>query len=197
MKGMPDPIHELKKELRKTCRATRAALGEAYRQKASLAICAHIQAWSVFQACTTILTYLPMQGEVDLLALLESHPEKNWLVPRIQPEGRMVFHPYDAGRLVRHPFGMLEPDPALAVIPAGRVELALTPGLAYDLHGWRLGYGGGFYDRFLCEQPACISLGVIYRGLLQTNLPHLGHDIPVQNLVTEDGVKSNVSSLTG
>jgi 5-formyltetrahydrofolate cyclo-ligase len=85
---------------------------------------------------------------------------------------------------------MLEPDPALPVIPANQVELVLTPGLAYDLHGWRLGYGGGFYDRFLSEQRTCISIGVTYQALLQTDLPHLEYDVPVQYFVTEDGVKS-------
>jgi 5-formyltetrahydrofolate cyclo-ligase len=196
MRSMLASIQEIKKQLRKTCRDARTGLGQEYRQQASLAICRHIEAWSVFQACKVILAYLPMNGEVNLLPLVENHLDKTWLAPRILPEGRMVFHPYDPGRLVRHPFGMLEPDPNLPVVHASQIELALTPGLAYDLQGWRLGYGGGFYDRFLSEQVDCISLGVTYRALLLNDLPHLDHDIPVHNLVTEDGVKSRVSALS-
>lgn len=187
---MSDNIPELKKQLRKSCREIRASLGEDYHQNASLRICRHIEAWPVFQEATVILTYLPMHAEVDLLPLMENNSQKTWLVPRILPQSRMFFHPYDPGRLVRHQFGMLEPDPALPVIPANQVELVLTPGLAYDLHGWRLGYGGGFYDRFLSEQRTCISIGVTYQALLQTDLPHLEYDVQVQYFVTEDGVKS-------
>jgi 5-formyltetrahydrofolate cyclo-ligase len=85
---------------------------------------------------------------------------------------------------------MLEPDPSLPVVPADQVELVLTPGLAFDLHGWRLGYGGGFYDRFLSRQHTLISLGVTYQALLLPDLPHQVHDVPVKYLVTENGVES-------
>jgi len=160
-------------------------------------ICRHIEVWPVFQEATVILTYLSMRGEVDLLSLVEKYPQKTWLVPRTLPQSRMLFHPYDPGRLVRHQFGMLEPDPSLPVIPADQVKLVLTPGLSYDLHGWRLGYGGGFYDRFLSEQRTCISIGVTYQALLQKNLPHLEYDISVQFLVTEDGIKSSSYATPG
>jgi 5-formyltetrahydrofolate cyclo-ligase len=188
--GMSENIPELKKQLRQSCREIRASLGQDCHHKASLMICRHIEAWPVFQKAAVILSYLPMRAEVDLLSLIENNPQKNWLVPRILSQGRMLFHPYDPERLLRHRFGMLEPDPALPVIPADQVELVLTPGLAYDQHGWRLGYGGGFYDRFLSGQHTFVSLGVTYQALLQINLPHQEYDVPVQYLVTENGVKS-------
>jgi len=167
--------------------------GEHYQHEASLMICRNIEAWSVFQESAVILSYLPMQAEVDLLSLMENNPQKKWLVPRILSQGRMLFHPYDPGRLLRHRFGMLEPDPVLPVIPADQVELVLTPGLAYDVCGWRLGYGGGFYDRFLSGQQMLVSLGVTYQALLQTDLPHQDYDVPVQYLVTENGVESSLT----
>ena len=187
---MRDNIPELKKQLRQSSREKRTSLGKDYQHKASLEICHNIEAWSVFQRAVVILSYLPMNGEVDLLSLMENNPQKKWLVPRILPQGLMLFHPYDAGRLVRHRFGMLEPDPALPVIPADQVELVLTPGIAYDQYGWRLGYGGGFYDRFLSGQQSLVSLGITYQALLQTDLPHQDYDVPVQYIVSENGVKS-------
>ena len=187
---MAEKISELKKQLRRSCLEKRASMGEDYQQKASLMICRHIERWSVFKNAVVILTYLPMRDEVDLLSLMENNLQKNWLVPRIQPHGRMLFHPYDPGRLFRHRFGMLEPDPSLPVIPADQVELVLTPGLAYDLQGWRLGYGGGFYDRFLSGQHNLVSLGVTYQALLLPDLPHQEYDVPVKYLVTENGVES-------
>jgi len=188
---MPDNISDLKKRLRQSCREKRASLGEDYQHKASLMICRNIEAWSIFQNAVVILTYLPMGDEVDLLSLMKTNPQKKWLVPRILPQGCMLFHPYNPGRLLRHRFGMLEPDPALPVIPADQIELVLTPGLAYDAYGWRLGYGGGFYDRFLSGQQMLVSLGVTYQALLHTDLPHQDYDVPVQFIVTENGVESS------
>lgn len=188
---MPDNIPELKEQLRVSCREKRESLGQAYQREASLKICNHIEAWSVFQDCAVILSYLPMRSEVDLVTLMQSNPQKKWLVPRILPHSRMSLHPYDPEKLVRHRFGMLEPDASLPVFPASQVDLVLTPGLAFDRHGWRLGYGGGFYDRFLSGRHDLTSLGVTYQALLQQDLPHQDYDVAVQYLVTEDGVKSS------
>lgn len=172
-------------------------MGEDYRQKASLVICKHLETWILFQKSDVILVYLPMRNEVNLLPLLNNNPNKSWLVPRILENGSMMFHPYDPDRLICHQYGMLEPDPSLPIIPANQVELVLTPGLAYDLHGWRLGYGGGFYDRFLSQQKDCIRMGVTFRALLQPDLPHNEYDIPMQYLVTEDGVKDLFPIIPG
>lgn len=194
---MPDNITELKKQIRKSCRELRTSLGENYRQKASLVICKHLETWTLFQKSEVILVYLPMRGEVDLLPLLKNNTDKSWLVPRITENGSMRFHSYDPDRLIRHQYGMLEPDPSLPIIPANQVELVLTPGLAYDLHGWRLGYGGGFYDRFLSQQKDCIRMGVTFQALLQPELPHNEYDMPMQYLVTEDGVIDLIPIIPG
>jgi 5-formyltetrahydrofolate cyclo-ligase len=117
---------------------------------------------------------------------MERHAEKRWLLPRIIPEANhsMLFHPYDSQRLVRHPFGMDEPAPDLPAIPPEAIQLALVPGLAFDRHGWRLGYGGGYFDRFLAGFSG-ITLGVVFQELLLENLPHDKHDIPMKWIVTE------------
>lgn len=199
---MPNAIHDTKHQLREQSRQVRKALGEDFQRQASDAICRYIESWPLFQGCDTILTYMPMRGEVDLRPLLERHPHKSWLLPRILSEGRMTFHPYDSEHLIWHPYGMLEPDPHLPIVPVELVQLALVPGLAFDRQGWRLGYGGGFFDRFLAgfDHGSCstrnsgssyhhgISLGITYRALLLDHLPHHEHDIPVQYIVTEEGV---------
>ncbi len=181
---MPEPSP--KHELRQRCRAMRRELGVEQRQRASRSICAHLAAWPVFQRAETILTYLPMKAEVDVRPLLEQFPKKRWLLPRIAPEDnhRMDFHIYDPARLVVHPFGMAEPAAGLPVVPADRVELVLVPGLAYDRQGWRLGYGGGYYDRFLSRFDG-ISVGVTYQALVLESIPHHKHDVAVGWVVSE------------
>lgn len=181
---MPD-IAEQKHQLRRACRKIRKELGDETRQQASLSICAWIEAWPVFQHSTFILAYMPIAGEVDLRQLLERQPEKRWILPRIIPEEnhRMVFHPYQAGRLVLHPFGMDEPVADLPVILSGEVQLALVPGVAFDRMGRRLGYGGGYFDRFPRDFTG-VSLGVTFQALLLDGLPHGEHDVPMQWIVT-------------
>jgi 5-formyltetrahydrofolate cyclo-ligase len=185
---MPDVI-ELKRQWRRSCRQIRKELGEGTRHQDSLAICGWIESWPVFQQASVILAYMPISGEVDLTPLLERQPQKHWVLPRIIPEEnhRMVFHPYAADRLVLHPFGMAEPAPDLPTIPSSKVQLALVPGLAFDRLGRRLGYGGGYFDRFLCDFTG-ISLGVIFKALLLDRLPSGDHDVPVQWIVTEAGL---------
>ncbi len=107
----------------------------------------------------------------------------------------MVFHPYVSGMLVPHPFGMAEPAPDLPVISPGEIQLALVPGLAFDRQGRRLGYGGGYFDRFLRDFHGA-SLGVIFQRLLLDHLPYGEHDVPVQWIVTEAGFLSFTSSTS-
>jgi len=185
---MSPTLQQVKCQLREQCRKTRTELGVDFRRDASAAICNHIETWSLFLERETILTYMPMRGEVTLIQLIERMPLKHWLLPRIQPEGRMTFHPYNPQRLIRHPYGMLEPAADLAPVSVENIELALVPGLAFDHHGWRLGYGGGFFDRFLVGFTHGLSLGITYHALLLDHLPHHQHDIPVEYLVTEEGV---------
>ena len=183
---MSDDLAEAKIQLRKHCRQLRAALGDETRARASLSICERLENWMIFRQSQTILTYMPIKGEVDLTPLLDRHPEKQWILPRILPEEnhRMVFHPYDAARLVRHPFGMAEPQADLRTVPPDSIQLALVPGLAFDRRGWRLGYGGGYFDRFLKDFSG-VSVGIVFQALVPANLPHDSFDAPMQWIVTE------------
>lgn len=192
---MPD-IAEQKRQLRRSCRQIRTALGEATRQQASLSICGWIESWPVFQSSSVVLAYMPIPGEVDLTPLVERQPQKHWALPRILPAAghRMVFHPYQPGRLIRHPFGMAEPAPDLPIVPPGEIQLALVPGLAFDRLGRRLGYGGGYFDRFLHAYSGA-SLGIIFQALLRERLPCGEHDVPVQWIVTEAGFLKPAENL--
>lgn len=186
---MPASIAEQKTQLRKECRQLRKALGEAARMKSSQDICELIEKWPEFQLAQTILTYMPIPTEVDLRPLLETHPEKRWILPRIIPEAdhSMAFHPYDPNRLIEHLFGMAEPAPGSPTISAAKIQLSLVPGLAFDRSGWRLGYGGGYFDRFLKDFNGT-SLGIVFDELLLETLPRNQFDVAMKWLVTEKGL---------
>jgi 5-formyltetrahydrofolate cyclo-ligase len=183
---MSDSLTETKFQLRQQCRKLRASLGEETRTRASQSVCEALERWPIFQQSSCILNYMPIKSEVDLTPLLTGHPEKYWLLPRILPEEehRMIFHPYDAERLVRHPFGMAEPAADLPTVPPEAIQLALLPGLAFDRRGWRLGYGGGYFDRFLKDFSG-VSIGIVFQALLLDDIPHGSFDVPMQWVVTE------------
>jgi 5-formyltetrahydrofolate cyclo-ligase len=186
---MLDSISTQKKQLRQQCRAIRRSLGDEIRRDASRFVCSRIEHWEIFRKSESILTYMPIPSEVDLTLLLEHYPQKKWTLPRIIPEEdhRMVFHRYDPQRLVRHPFGMDEPAADLPIIPSDEIQLALVPGLAFDRSGWRLGYGGGYYDRFLHNFRG-ISVGIVFHALLLDEIPHTTLDIPMNRVLTEQEV---------
>lgn len=78
------------------------------------------------------------------------------------------------------------PADTTAKVPAGKFDLIIVPCLAYDLDNCRLGWGGGFYDRFLAGQPKALKIGVcFFNGLVDGGLPREAHDIPLNQIITE------------
>ena len=180
-------LREDKKQLRALCRQRRDDLGEDYRQRASERICASIQEWPAFHSARIVFAYLPIKGEVDLRPLIGASPAATWAIPRIvhTPERRLAFHAYHPDRLIQHQYGMLEPDPASPEIDPGQADLIIVPGLAFTRSGYRLGYGGGYYDHLLATPRRAVTLGACYQALLVDDLPREPHDAPVGSLVTE------------
>lgn len=90
-------------------------------------------------------------------------------------------------------FGVLEPKPACRrIVPATEADLIIVPGVVFDLHGHRLGYGKGYYDRFLREISALKTdapfIGLAYEYQVLNEIPHGSDDISVHKIVTEKRV---------
>jgi len=107
----------------------------------------------------------------------------------------LVLHPYDPQRLVRHSFGMLEPDPDLPLAHPNAVELVLIPGVAFDQAGGRLGFGGGFYDRLLPQLTQAVRIGVTYEELIRAAIPMQPWDCYVNWLATPQGITRTTCGL--
>ncbi len=178
-----------KSRVRAHYRAWRDALSPEVIVSASRLICEHLAGSPLFRHARTVMAYMAFGSEVSLLPLMEQFPEKRWVIPRIRtkPEPHMILHLYDPVRLVRHTYGMLEPDPTSPVVEPHELELVLVPGLAFDRRGYRLGFGGGFYDRFLAKAVA-VSAGITYSGLIVERLPTGKFDRRVDFLASETGV---------
>jgi 5-formyltetrahydrofolate cyclo-ligase len=140
----------------------------------------------------TVLLYRAVRGEADtrLLARDAWDSGKRVFLPRCRPglKGQMdMLACAGPHELVLSAQGIPEPPasaPALEEQPDGPV-LIVTPGLGFDRHGHRLGYGGGYYDRLLATCSG-VSVGLAFRCQIVDNLPHDPWDIPVNALCTEE-----------
>lgn len=135
-----------------------------------------------YQAAQTVATYLPMDHEFDSYGLIEAAQAagKRVLVPKVVGPGQMVFLPYDPSQLVESYFGVLEPRTGQAVDKAD-IDLIHVPGVAFNGRGYRIGHGGGYYDRYLADYPGA-TISTIY-DFQRKEFAEEGHDIPVQEVI--------------
>lgn len=184
------PLLAEKAALRRQLRQLRQGIPPEERARAAQAAARVVCALPEFVQAHTVLLYLATGEELETAPILQEALRlgKTVGVPRCEGPGQMRFYRY----LPEHPpapgaYGILEPDAACCP-PVTRWEgsLCITPGLAYDRTGHRLGYGGGYYDRFFAGYSG-IRLGLCYQRLLLPALPTGPDDRPVELVVTEDG----------
>lgn len=188
-----------KKNLRHQALALRERLGASYRTEADADIFRVVTKSAPFREAPLVLAYVSVGAEVDTRAIIACSLNAGKVVaaPRcVRGTKTMAWHRIASLDDVRPGFcGLDEPadDDATLLNPA-RVpasSLALVPGLLFDDAGYRLGYGGGYYDRFLAEFPG-VSAGLARERQRVESLEALGardtFDIPVSWLATEKGL---------
>jgi len=179
-----------KKELRKKFKDLREALSEKEWFEYSKRICENLIASFFFKNSQTIAFYYPVNKEVDLTIAIEEALKqgKEIFLPKTHlKEKRLSFHKVtDLGKLSPGVFGILEPPSNNPSIEACALDLVLVPGLAFDLRKFRLGYGGGFYDRFLRETRA-LKIGIAFSFQIIEKLPQDPWDEKMDYILTEEG----------
>jgi 5-formyltetrahydrofolate cyclo-ligase len=144
--------------------------------------------WMSSRLPGTVSAFLAMPGEVDLAPLFTRLPGWRWVLPRVEPDKSLTFRDRDVPREV-HRFGMEQPQDAGPIIPIPELDLILTPGLAFDLTGGRLGNGAGFYDRILSARRSdAVAIGITVSARVLDGVPMMEHDQRVDWVATEDGV---------
>ncbi len=174
--------------LRARFRAVRASLTEEAYQARCRAICARLGALTEFQQASLVLIYWPKLSarEIDLRPLLGRLTGKQIALPVVDGN---IMHPvlFDSAAALRpNRWGIAEPTGSTGV-PLSAIEAAIIPALGADRRGHRLGYGKGYFDRFLPRLHASFICPV-FRECLVDALPAEPHDIPMHILVTEDAV---------
>ena len=188
-------VQTRKQELRRRLRSLRLAMGDEKRSMADTAIAKRVQQLPAFAKTGVLLTYLSVREEVNTRSLVQAAWEQGktvalpWCVPHSRDMRWYRVRSFDS--LVQGPHGIWEPDPHACdeqMLDTGEQMLALVPALAFDAQGYRLGYGGGFYDTFLASFEG-VSVGLCREEQMRESLRDDGvfdtHDLPVHIVVTQ------------
>lgn len=177
----------MKAELRKKILQEMKTLSQEQKQAMDRDLTERFLQHPFYQEAKVIATYLSFPHEFQTQELIEQalKDDKKVLIPKTYPRGRMDFVVYHPQQLVKTSFGLLEPQGDLEVVEPSQIDLIHVPGLAFTTEGYRIGYGGGYYDRYL-EHFAGHTMSTIYPCQVQEfNLED--HDIPVQEVLIYEG----------
>jgi 5-formyltetrahydrofolate cyclo-ligase len=182
--------HQLDKaQLRRQLLKMRRSLPQEEWQEKSDRICSHLHSSSVFSLAKTILLYFSFRQEPNL-SLLFTNSSRRWGFPRCVGN-TLTWHLWTEGdALETGTYGILEPSSTAPRLEPAEVDLILVPAVACDKRGYRLGYGGGFYDRMLssAEWASKPTIGIVFEFAYLSQLPIDGWDKPLQTICTETGL---------
>lgn len=181
-------IRPVKQLLRAKYKKIRRELPSEQKNAKDQAIFNRVLRTTAYQQADSLITYVSSEIEVDTRRLIEQawKEHKRVLVPRcIIRERGMDFCLIRAWKdLEAGAYAILEPKQSCEVTQDYAHSVCIVPGLAFDQNGYRLGYGKGYYDRFL-NQYAGVKIGICYCSCTQQELPHGRYDCAVDLLLTE------------
>lgn len=184
-------ISEQKSMIRRALLTKRRALEKSQTHQKSMQICENIRKMQEFKAAPVIYGYIPVRGEVDVLPLIEEgfRQKKRIALPRcLDRQGHMAFFEIQSFEdLVPGTFQIPEPREGLRHLEVSE-GLMLVPGVGFDMQCGRLGYGGGYYDRFIGAVPCVSYIAPAYGLQLVDILPVEEHDARVDVIVTEERI---------
>lgn len=173
-----------KNDFRKTMKSLRNTLD---MPKISEQICSNIVICDFWEKAKNVLIFFPMKNEVDLRALINDSNKKFYL-PRVE-DLSLVIHEYKEESLIKSKMGVFEPSSSQKAIDPQNIDIVFIPALSMNNQGYRLGYGAGFYDRFIPNlNKLCLTVGVIPNELLSNDFPFDSWDVPVSKIITQTGL---------
>ena len=184
-------LRDAKRAIRERVLATRDALPARQREAASEKIVERLIALPSFLAARTIFVTIPFRNEWDsrLLAERALTLGKTLASPRVNLQSRMLsLHRVCDLSIDLAPGyrGIPEPTTLCPAVAIDEIEWVLVPGVAFDIHGRRLGYGGGYYDRLLPLLPRTAPrIAGAFEAQLVDEVPAAPHDLSVDLIVTE------------
>ena len=177
-----------KSDLRQQLKQKRQNISAKTHQALSQIIVEKIQTQEIFKKALHIGIYYPIHAEVDVLGLLKNQ-DKTFYLPHINSQNMLEFRQVKVLKnLVPNQWGIPEPKEShLKGIPS----LLIIPMLGFDIECHRLGYGKGYYDRFLGNPKKPLCLGVAFDFQQTNNIPHESHDINMDLIITDKKIVCN------
>lgn len=189
------PLKEKKDRLRRQYRDLREGISKEERAQRDSAICQSALDLVSFRYAEIVLLYAPMEQEIDVLPIARAALKKGKRIafPRCDAQSRTMQYHFVTSltELGVSTYGIREPEAHLPVYDQSTDSssaVCFVPGLVYDRQGYRLGYGKGFYDRYLSAFHGC-RIGVIYSDCIIPQLPRGRFDIRCDILLTEKNVR--------
>lgn len=182
----------LRQQIRQQVRQARQQLSPQQQQQAAQNIQQQALALIQQHKCENIALYLPFDGEISTLPLIESlwQQQKNVFLPVLHPfaSGHLLFLAYKPEtKLIKNKFGILEPQLNVQnVLPLASLHMIFTPLVAFDKQGNRLGMGGGFYDRTLqnWQNSSFLPIGLAHQCQQVESLLVETWDIPLAKILS-------------
>lgn len=188
-----------KEKLRREMRARLHGMSPALRAEASLVICQMAANLPAFLKSRCVALFAPLPSEPDVHPLIEEAwaQGKRVVLPLMIKHGavpELDWHEVASWDdvVVPGPLGLREPDPLRCPrVPPTQIDCLFVPGVAFDPEGFRLGRGGGFYDRFLSQAPPALpGIGLMFSLQKIPAVPREPHDQALRSVITEDGLVS-------
>ncbi len=188
----PQDIRKYKIELREQCRQRRKLLDPSEKAEKDLAISERVKKLYQYRTAKVIMVYVSTPIEIDTFKIIENafKDGKQVAVPRCIPETRqMEFHYITSiDELSPGTFGVLEPPEFYPVVTDFASSLMLVPGFLFDSFGYRLGYGKGYYDRYMSRYNGS-AVGLCYSHELKRHMYHGRFDRCVDTLVSDQWIR--------
>ena len=192
-----NPDGELKKTIRKEILQVRSCLSGNERDDKNRAICAKLIEMPEFSRAGLVMAYMDFRDEPGTADIISEcfKRGKRVALPVVTGKGGagfelQAFETVSGAVLLRNSYGIFEPDPNTACrVDEAEIDLVIVPGVVFDLMKYRIGYGAGYYDRFLKKLGmGCFTVGIAYDLQIVDWIPAENHDIPMNKVITESHV---------
>lgn len=184
-------LEEQKKALRGETRAAVNSLEKQYTEKADCDIFGLLTGLSEYRDASTVFCFVGTSEEINTVPILEDalHSGKRVGVPKCVVRGIMEVREIKSmGDLAAGAYGILEPGDQCPVIDPKEIDLAVVPCMTCSSDGRRLGYGGGFYDRYL-ERTGAVKAVICRERIMRENIPVDSHDKVMDIVISEKGIR--------
>ena len=174
-----------KQAIRQAMREQKKALTETEILRRSELLCHMVMETGAYKTAHTIYGYLPFNQEINMRFLLQQAlaDGKQVALPKCYGEEMRFVLINDLNLVQKSTIGAPEPI-ADAPVSADPYALVLVPGIAFDSRGYRVGYGGGYYDRFLSAEPQHPTIALCFDFQMYEQLECEAHDIPVDAVLS-------------